>query len=175
MVTEDFDVPSAAQMVAAATFVHSGQMCMGTKRVYVHESVYDEFMKHLTKIVENFSVGEGFLSPIQNKMQYEKVKGIYEDCEQHQYNFAVGGVTEFSKKSYPSYYISPAVIANPPENSRIVQEEPLGPIIPVLKYRDDDDVVERLNDTIAGLRAIIYCRDEERAWSPAGRVEAASI
>ncbi|KAI1479273.1 betaine aldehyde dehydrogenase [Daldinia eschscholtzii] len=165
VVTEDFDVAEAAQLVATATFAHSGQICMATKRIYVHKSIYDEFVKHLVAIVKSYKPGEGFYSPIQNKLQFEKVKSIYDDCEERGFNFAVGGGSKVSvHKNRPGYFIAPAIVTNPPESSRIVQEEPFGPIVPVLTWRDDKEVVERVNDTPTGLGATVYCRDEKRAW-----------
>ena len=151
---------------------------MATKRIYVHESVYEEFMRHFVAIVQKYKPGEGFCSPIQNKLQYDKVRSIFADCHEHQYDFAVGSgkIPAAGESQYGGgYFVPPAVVANPPEKSRIVQEEPFGPIIPVLKWRDDEEVVDRVNDTPTGLGAIVYCRSEARAWSLAGRIEAGSV
>ena len=173
--TEDVDILEAAQLVATATFAHSGQICMATKRIYVHESIYDEFLAHLVSVVKSYRLAEGFCSPIQNKMQYEKVKSIYNDCEEQGYTFALGGGKTFSHEDRPGYFISPAIVTNPPEKSRIVQEEPFGPIVPVLTWREDEDVVKRVNDTHTGLGATVYCRDEKRAWKISGSIEAGSV
>ncbi|KAH8815296.1 aldehyde dehydrogenase [Xylogone sp. PMI_703] len=175
IITEDFDVPKAAELVAVASFAHSGQICMATKRIYVHESIYQEFMSHFTAIVKTYRAGEGFCSPIQNKMQYEKVKSIYDDCEKQEYEFAVGGANISTDGKRPGFFVEPAVIAKPPESSRIVQEEPFGPIIPVLTWRDDEEVIERANDTLTGLGGTIYCRDEKRAWQIAEGLETGSV
>ncbi|KAI1652742.1 betaine aldehyde dehydrogenase [Daldinia decipiens] len=176
VVTEDFDVLEAAQLVAMATFAHSGQICMATKRIYVQESVYDEFMTHLVAIVKGYKPGEGFCSPIQNTMQFEKVKSIYDECEEQGFNFAVGGGSKVSvDDNRPGYFIAPAIVTNPPEKSRIVQEEPFGPIVPVLTWRDDDEVIRRVNDTPTGLGATIYCRDERRAWQISESLETGSV
>ncbi|KAI8961157.1 betaine aldehyde dehydrogenase [Daldinia sp. FL1419] len=175
VVTQDFDVRKAAQLVAMAAFAHSGQICMATKRIYVHESIFDEFITYLVEIIKSFKPGEGFCSPIQNKMQFEKVKAIYDDCEEQGYNFAVGGGSKVSvDDSRPGYFIAPAIVTNPPEKSRIVQEEPFGPIVPVLTWRDDKEVIDRVNDTPTGLGATVYCRDEKRAWRISESIEAGS-
>ncbi|KAI1803007.1 betaine aldehyde dehydrogenase [Daldinia bambusicola] len=165
IVTEDFDIPKAAQLVAAAAFAHSGQICMATKRIFVHEAIYDEFMTHFLAVVKTYKPGEGFCSPIQNKLQFDKVKAMYDDCEEQGFDFAVGGGSKVSvDANKPGYFIAPAVVTNPPESSRIVREEPFGPIVPVLTWTDDSEVVERVNDTPTGLGATVYCRDERRAW-----------
>ncbi len=178
VVTEDFDMAKAAAMVAGTAFAHSGQICIATKRVYVHDAVYDEFMAHFTAIVRGYQPGEGFCSPIQNQMQYERVQAIYRDCEANGYDFAVGGSGSGSAAwddTQPGYFIRPAVIANPPDHSRVVQEEAFGPIVPVLRCRDDDDAVARANDTATGLGATVFCRDNGRAWALAGRLATGNV
>ncbi|CAM1509683.1 Fc.00g000180.m01.CDS01 [Cosmosporella sp. VM-42] len=175
VVTEDFDIAKAAQLVATASLAHSGQICMATKRVYVHQSVYDNFMGHLKTIVSTLKTGEGFCSPIQNKMQYDKVKSIYADCEENKYEFAVGNGRVPELQAGSGYFVSPAIIADPPENSRIVQEEPFGPIIPVLAFCDDAELIHRVNSTDTGLGATVYCRNERRAWNIASELETGSV
>ncbi len=142
---------------------------MGTKRIYVHESIYTEFMSHFVPIVKSFKAGEGFLSPIQNKMQFDKVKSIYRDCEEQGYEFAVGS-SKFPSQG-KGFFVEAAIITNPPDNSRVVQEEPFGPIVPVLTWRDDDEVIARANDTPTGFGATIYCREENRACRRAGGLQ----
>ncbi|CAK7210506.1 hypothetical protein SEUCBS140593_000847 [Sporothrix eucalyptigena] len=177
VITQDFDIAEAARMVATATFAHSGQICMATKRIYVHDSVYDEFLQHLIDIVKTYTPGEGFCSPIQNQMQYDKVRALYEDCADHGYDFAVGSgdVPEYQPGLGAGYFVKPAVIANPPDTSRIVQEEPFGPIVPVLKWNSDEELVRRVNDTPTGLGATVYCRGQTRAWALASRLETGSV
>jgi acyl-CoA reductase-like NAD-dependent aldehyde dehydrogenase len=148
---------------------------MATKRIYVHESVFDEFMAHFIAIVKGYRVGEGFCSPIQNKTQCEKVRAIFQDRKDQQYDFAVGNAEMLPDHCQTGYFIAPAVIWKPPENSRIVQEEPFGPIIPVLTWREDEEVIERANNTPTGLGATIYCRDQKRAWGIAEKLETGSV
>lgn len=171
--TEDFDTAKAAELVAAASFAHSGQVCMATKRIYVHESVYDKFMVHFVDIVKKYQAGEGFISPIQNKMQFDKVKSIYRDCEDKGYNFAVGNGKIDDSKS--GYFVDPAIVVNPPEDSRLVQEEPFGPIIPVMTWREDGEVIDRVNNTDTGLGGTVYCRNEKRAWQIASKFDTGSV
>ncbi len=175
IVTEDFDIAKAAQLVAVATFAHSGQMCHATKRIYVHESVYDSFMEHLKTIVGSYKVGEGFCSPIQNRIQYDKVKSIYADCEQNKYEFALGNGRVPDPQPGSGFFIAPAIIARPPETSRIVQDEPFGPIVPVLTFSSDAEVVARVNNTDTGLGATVYCRNQSRAWNIASSIETGSV
>lgn len=173
--TEEFDVAKAALLVFKATFAHSGQVCMATKRIYVQEKIYDEFMKHLVAAVKELRPGEGMCSPIQNKMQYDKIRSIYADCKKNGYTFAFGNGCVPEHKPGTGYFVSPAIISNPPEKSRIVLEEPFGPIIPVLSFNTDEEVIKRVNESEVGLGATVYCRDEKRAWDISSSIEAGSI
>lgn len=162
-------------MVARSTFAHSGQICIATKRIYVHESVLNEFMEHFTEIVRGYKQGEGFCSPIQNRMQYEKVKSLYKDCKDYGYQFAIGSCEGAWNDAQPGFYMEPAVILNPPDSSRIVQEEPFGPIVPVMSWKDDDDVVRRANDSLTGLGGTVFCRDKQRAWKLASSLTTGNV
>ncbi|KAJ3498994.1 hypothetical protein NLG97_g699 [Lecanicillium saksenae] len=175
IVTADFDVAEAAAMVARSTFAHSGQICIATKRIYVHESVFEEFMQHFKAIVAKYQPGEGSCSPIQNKMQYDKVKALYRDCEANGYQFATGSCEDSWQDSQPGYFIKPAIIVNPPDDARIVQEEPFGPIVPVLSWREEFEVIARANDTISGLGGTIFCRDRQRAWRLASSLATGNV
>jgi len=177
VITEDFDMERAAMLNLAATMPHAGQICIATKRIYVHESRYDEFMEHFTRLVRELTPGNGYCSPIQNRMQYDKVRDLYADCARNGYTFAVGSgdVPAAPAPGEGGFFIAPAVIAKPPDNSRVVVEEQFGPIVPVLTFRNDDDVVARLNDSHMGLGGAVYCRDKKRAWDMASRMEAGLV
>lgn len=93
----------------------------------MHESIFDEFKAAVIQATEKLKVGEGnepdvFLGPIQNSMQYEKVKGFFQDVKDNNYNIAYGG----ENPSGDGYFINPTIIDRPAEDSRLVVEEPFG-------------------------------------------------
>ncbi|OBZ72310.1 NAD/NADP-dependent betaine aldehyde dehydrogenase [Grifola frondosa] len=108
----------------------------------------------------------------QNKAQYEIVKRFIDDCHKNGYKFALGGQVDTSSKGY---FIPLTIIDNPPEDSKIVQEEQFGPIVPLLKWSDDDEVVKRANDTVYGLSASVWGHDLKRVESIANRLQAGSV
>ncbi|KAJ6779520.1 hypothetical protein PWT90_06371 [Aphanocladium album] len=175
IVTADFDVAEAASMVARSTFAHSGQICIATKRIYVQDSIFNEFMQHFEAVVAQYQPGEGFCSPIQNEMQYDKVKALYQDCESNGYRFALGPCADSWNDSQPGFFIKPAIIVNPPDSARVVQEEPFGPIVPVLSWHDDSEVIARANNTNSGLGGTVFCRDKQRAWRIAGSLATGNV
>jgi len=127
VVCPDVDIAKVAPQVALGAFFHSGQVCVASKRIYVHQDIYDEFLKALVSVVQSWKVGgiseEGvMLGPIQNEMQYNIVKGYFEDSIKRGLKFALGG------KIAPSdgYVIQPAIIDNPPDDSMVVTGEAFG-------------------------------------------------
>ena len=164
IICEDVDIDAIIPKITQLAFLNSGEICMLTKRLYVHEAIYDKFRDAMVNIAKSFKMGDGFepdvfVGPIQNKMQYEKVKDMYSNVEKCNYNVALKGQVIPGTEGY---FISPSIVDNPPEDSRIVQEEPFGPIVPLLKWSDEDDVLERANDTDAGLGASVWTKDLER-------------
>jgi acyl-CoA reductase-like NAD-dependent aldehyde dehydrogenase len=112
------------------------------------------------------------LGPIQNEMQYNKVKSYFKDTKDHGYNFALGnGEVDESK----GYFINPTIVDNPPDDSVIVQEEPFGPIVPMLKYDEIDEAIARANASKAGLGATVFGTDPAKLQEVADKLEAGSV
>ena len=105
-------------------------------------------------------------------MQFGKVLDMYAEIAKQGWKVAYGGDPGESPKGY---FIQPAVIDNPSEDSRIVTEEPFGPIVPLLKWSDEDDVLARANDTKMGLGASVWTQDLARGEGIADQLEAGSV
>jgi acyl-CoA reductase-like NAD-dependent aldehyde dehydrogenase len=178
IVCEDVDIATVAGKVAFLAFVHSGQICMNIKRIYVHESIYDKFLSAVTDFLDKMKTGdfsdtEAFFGPIQNKMQFNKLQKLYGQIETQGWKRAYGDVP--TTKSGKGYYMPPVVIDNPPEDSEIVQTEPFGPIVPLLKWSSEEDVIARANASALGLGASVWSKDVPRAQRMAEQLEAGSI
>jgi acyl-CoA reductase-like NAD-dependent aldehyde dehydrogenase len=161
-------------LTARLAFSHSGQVCIAAKRIFVHSKVFDEFVAKFTAACQAMTPGTGYLSPIQNKMQFDKVRSIYEDCQAHNYQFSLGGGQELARIK-PGYQMAPVIVVQPPEDSRLVQEEPFGPIVPILSWDEEEDVINRANNTDQGLGATVWCRDPAMAERISMRLEAGSV
>lgn len=104
--------------------------------------------------------------------RYDKVKDMFSEIDKCSWTVAfAGGV----KKSSKGYFITPAIIDNPPENSRIVTEEPFGPIVPMLKWSDEEDVLQRANNSETGLGASVWTKDLVRGERMARELSAGSV
>jgi acyl-CoA reductase-like NAD-dependent aldehyde dehydrogenase len=130
VVCADADLDKTIPSVASGGFFNAGQVCVASKRIYVHESIYEEFLKRLVGEVEGkYAVQEdgqapSVFGPVDNQMQYDIVKGIIEDCKQKGYEIVTGGATE--KGARKGFWLPPTIVSRPPEESVLVQEEQFG-------------------------------------------------
>lgn len=176
IVTSDVDIEETAREIFWASFQNSAQFCVAAKRVYVHDSIYDRFAKALVDYAATIKVGDGSqqgtdLGPIQNRMQYEKLKDLLADANAQGLRFLAGG----DVPDGTGFFVPITIIDNPPEESRVVREEAFGPVLPLLRYDDVDDVVKRANDTEYGLAASVWSRDADAARRIAERIEAGTV
>jgi acyl-CoA reductase-like NAD-dependent aldehyde dehydrogenase len=176
IVLPDVDPKAVAKELFWASFANSAQFCVASKRLYIHEDIYDELARELVAYAQGVKMGNGMepdseLGPLQNRMQYEKVCDLLEDSRRAGHRFLIGGEVG----SGLGFFIPVTLIDNPPEDSRCVAEEAFGPVLPLLKYRDLDDVIARANNTPYGLAASVWGRDLDAAERVARRIEAGTV
>lgn len=177
IVLPDVNPKEIAPQLFWAAFQNNGQFCNATKRLYVHEDIYDQVLSELVAYTRTVKVGDGArsdtqLGPIQNHSQFEKVLEYFEDCTDKGYSFAVGGLVD---RDSAGWFLPVTLVDNPPEDSRIVTEEPFGPILPVLKWRDEEDVIRRANNTRYGLGASVWGSDLATVQRIGNRLEAGTV
>lgn len=176
IVLPDVDVDKVAPELVMGAFQNSGQVCVATKRIYIHEDIYDEMLKKMVEFTKTIKTGApdsgALLGPIQNQMQYDKVKGFFKDTKEKGYKFAVGEPDVATGKGF---FVQPTIIDNPPNDSRIIQEEPFGPIVPTQPWKDEAEVIRRANNSLAGLGACVWGKDIERAERIGKKLQAGSV
>lgn len=177
IVLPDVDPETVAPELFWGAHQNNGQFCNSIKRVYIHEDVYDDVRDALVEFAKGMKVGNGAdadtaLGPIQNLPQYEKVNEYIDDCAENGYTFAIGGEVD---KGAEGWFIPITLIDNPPEDSRIVTEEPFGPIVPLLKWSDEEDVIQRANDTRYGLGASVWGKDQDSVQRIGGQLDAGTV
>jgi len=177
IILPDVDIEKVAPEVVMGAFQNSGQVCVATKRIYIHESIYKPFLEAMVKATNAIKVGgpdeqDNLLGPVQNPMQFEKVKGFFADSKAKGYKFAAGSPDISASKGF---FIKPTIIDNPPNDSRIISEEPFGPIVPTQPWSDLDEVIDRANDTNTGLGACVWGKDVAAAEKVALRLQAGSV
>ncbi|MDR6146507.1 acyl-CoA reductase-like NAD-dependent aldehyde dehydrogenase [Sphingomonas sp. SORGH_AS870] len=176
IVLPDADVEALAEQLFWAAFTNNGQICIATKRMYVHRDVYDTLKDALVAYARTVQIGDGAqqgvrLGPINNILQYKRVLDLIRDARDKGYRFLLGG--EAADTS--GYFVPITILDNPPEDSRIVQEEQFGPILPLLRFDDVDEVIERVNASEYGLGASIWTGDPDAAMELAARIASGTV
>jgi acyl-CoA reductase-like NAD-dependent aldehyde dehydrogenase len=176
IVLADVDLDRRADDLFWAAFSNAGQVCAGLKRLYVHEDRLDDVCSALASVASTVRVGDGFepgvhTGPIQNRAQYQRVQELFRDA-------VANGAEVVFQGDVPDaagYFFPITIVRGVAEGTRLVDEEPFGPIIPILSYTDIDDVVVRANATDYGLGASVWGEDLAAATEVAERLEAGSV
>lgn len=155
------DPQALAPILFWSAFYNSGQNCVAVKRLYVHESLHRAMLEELIAYGSTVPLGNGMdpttlLGPVQNQPQYRRLFELIDNSKANGHRFALGGEPDPHQQGY---FVPVTLIDNPPDSSRIVQEEQFGPILPVLSFKSIDEAVWRANDTRMGLAASVWGRD----------------
>jgi len=177
IVLPDVDPKKLAPQLFWAAFQNNAQFCNAAKRIYIHDSVYDTVRDELVAFAKTVVVGDGAapateLGPIQNEPQYRKISEFFDDCAANGYTFALGGKIDADAKGW---FVPVTIVDNPPENAKLVVEEPFGPILPLLRWSDESDVIARANNTRWGLGASVWGSDLERVERIGRQIEAGTV
>lgn len=175
IVLPDVDIEQVAEQIFFGAFYNTAQVCIATKRLYIHTDIYDALRDRLHAIAQAAIVGDGEASgvqygPIQNAAQYRRVIALMEDAR-------AAGLKLLQGREVPSegYFIPLTLVDNPPEDSRVVTEEAFGPILPLLRFSDIDDVIQRANHSEYGLAGAVWSKDIETATSIAHRLQTGTV
>jgi acyl-CoA reductase-like NAD-dependent aldehyde dehydrogenase len=176
IVLDDADPADVAEKLFWPAFRNSGQICMAIKRVFVPEELARPVVEALAAKARSVRVGNGLdegveLGPINNKPQFERVKGLVAEAIADGAVAAAGG----HPIEGDGYFFEPTILTNVAEGSRIVDEEQFGPALPILTYRTVPEAIERANATNYGLGASVWSADPLRAAEVAEKLEAGTV
>lgn len=177
IVLPDADVAKVAEQLFWSSFTNAGQICVAAKRIYIHEDIYDEMSAAIAAYAKTVTVGDGAnqgtgVGPIQNKKQFDRVCELIEDAKTNGYKFLVGGDVD---PSGSGYYVPITILDNPPEDARIVAEEQFGPVMPLMKFSSDDEVIARANNSEYGLAGAVWTKDTDRGVKIAEQLETGTV
>lgn len=165
IVFDDADLEKAAEGLIASKYRNAGQTCVCANRVYVQNSVKDEFLAKFKQKVEALKVGDGAddstdVGPLINQQALKKVQSLLDDALDKGATLVTGGAPhEASDLSF-----TPTVISGINDEMDIAHEEIFGPIAPIMTFEDEKEVIRHANDTIYGLAAYFYTQSHARAW-----------
>ena len=175
IVLDDVDTAVAARKVYDGAMANAGQICVAIKRAYVPEAIYDDFCDELARLAKETVVDDGSrqgakIGPVQNAMQYDKVVALLADARERGTVLAGGEPLD-----RPGYFLPPTIVRDLDDDAPLVREEQFGPVLPVLKYRDIEDVIARANDSEYGLGGTVWGRDVARATEVAMRIDSGTV
>jgi len=176
IVTGSADVEGATTIILRASTLTTGQACQSLERVYVHESIYDEFVKRLATKAARVGINwpdphKGELGPFIWGRQAAIVQEQIDDAVAHGARVLAGGRVE----DHGGKWLRPTVLVDVTHDMKIMQEETFGPVMPVMKYRDEDEAVRLANDGIYGLSAAVIAGTAEEAEAIGRRIDAGGI
>ena len=172
IVFEDANIDEAVTGALQSKFRNSGQTCICTNRLFVHEKVYDSFLEKFTNEVKKIKVGNGLndgivSGPLIDKSSLDKVIDHVQDAVNTGAKIAVGGEVH----PLGGNFYQPTVLSNVSTEAKITFEETFGPVAPLYKFSSDDEVIKMANDTPYGLASYFYSRDIGRIWKVAEALE----
>lgn len=175
IVLDDADPEQVAAILFEGAFQNSGQACIAVKRVYAQAGIHDRLCEALGRLARAARVGDGFdegvqYGPLQNRAQYDRVKALVEEARAEGVVVAEGQVPAGG-----GFFVAPTIVRDLAEGSRLVEEEQFGPVLPVIRFADVEDAIERANATPYGLAASVFSADEARAIAIAERIEAGTV
>jgi acyl-CoA reductase-like NAD-dependent aldehyde dehydrogenase len=171
IVLPDVDVETVAEYIFNAAFLMSGQVCAAIKRVYVHESIYQDMVDALVRradaAVPAPEAEGGTFGPLTTRPQYDRIRMLLDDALAQGAHAAARAVTPTST----GYFIPPTILTNVKPGMKVVDEEQFGPVLPVMSFHDVNDAIEAANATEYGLCGSIWTADVETGAELAARLD----
>jgi acyl-CoA reductase-like NAD-dependent aldehyde dehydrogenase len=174
IVLPDADPEAIAEGVFWGAFINTGQTCAALKRLYVHESQYDQMCEALVDVAKKMPMGVGMdeenvLGPLQNKVQFDIVSGLVEEARASGARILTGGDPA---EDQPGYFYPVTLVADIDNDNVLVAQEQFGPALPIVKYTDLDQVIDWANGLEVGLGSSVWGTDLDEARAVAARLEA---
>jgi acyl-CoA reductase-like NAD-dependent aldehyde dehydrogenase len=157
-------------------FINNGQTCAALKRLYVHDSLYEEVCRGLTDYARQVIVGDGLsegsvLGPVQNRRQFQIVSDFVEEARSKGGRVLIGG----NPSAGPGHFYPVTLVADIDHGCRLVDEEQFGPALPIIRYREVDEAIAKANATSMGLGGSVWGSALEAAKRVVERIEAGSV
>ena len=176
MIFDDVDAEDVANLTAALKFRNAGQVCISPTRFFVHDKVYDSFVSKFTDIAKNKKVGDGLdpeseMGPLANPRRINAMDEFIGDAVEKGAKVTTGG----NRIGNQGNFFEPTVLTDVPETARIMNEEPFGPVAVMLRFSDEDEMLERANKLPFGLASYAFTHDSKRATKIADSIEAGML
>jgi acyl-CoA reductase-like NAD-dependent aldehyde dehydrogenase len=168
------------QQLAAIVFRMTGQVCMAIKRIYVHEAVHDQFLQRLAAAMDPIVVGDGLqpgvtMGPLHTRAALERAHALVADARERGATVRLLGRIHEPSTFAQGHFMQPTLVSDVDDDARLVAEEQFCPAIPVIRYRDTSEALERANRTPFGLGGSVWGRDTDAAARLAWSIQAGTV
>lgn len=171
IVFEDADINKAIEGLIVAKFRNTGQTCVCANRIFVHQSITKKFIKKLSKKVKNLKVGNGFdnvdIGPLIDNNALDKVVNLLKNAKENGATIHQGGNTH----ELGGTFFEPTIISDINPKMDIFNEEIFGPIVSIISFETEEEVIQLANDTKYGLASYFYAKDMAKIWRVAEALE----
>ncbi len=178
IVFDDVDLNSVTDMAISAKFRNNGQVCISPSRFYIHETKKNDFTNLMIKKTKKLKIGNGMdknvsLGPMTTKQRLDGIEKLVEKTKKEGANVLLGGRRPqgFNK----GFFYEPTIFDNVKDNFTIMKEEPFGPLVPILSFKDFDEVINRANNNDLGLCSYIYTNNLEKAHKASELMETGCV
>ena len=180
IVMDDANLDAAVRMADVGRFFNCGQMCLGVKRLFLHEAIADKFVGGLSELLKKKTVGNGMskesrMGPLHLDYQRKEVEEQVEDAKARGAKVIVGGERPKGGDLNKGFFYLPTLLTDVPDDARICTEECFGPALPVFKFKDLDEVIEKANSSIYGLGSSIWTRNMLAANKAIEKLQAGNV
>ena len=170
----------AVEGAAIGILLNQGQVCCAGSRAFVHEDIYERFIDELVETFDKVKVGlpweeDTMMGPLVSRDQINKVLGYIEVGKKEGANLIYGGYRITDDELENGFFVKPTIFTDVDNKMRIAQEEIFGPVLSVIRFKDDDEVIKMANDTEYGLAGAVWTKDINRALCVARAIEAGRI
>jgi succinate-semialdehyde dehydrogenase/glutarate-semialdehyde dehydrogenase len=176
VVFDDADPEKAADTIAAFKYRNAGQVCISPTRFYVQEPVYNRFLSRFTDYANNIKLGDGLekgitMGPLANARRLDAMEALVQDSRSRGGKIVTGG----KRRGNQGYFFEPTVVTDIPDDSKLMTQEPFGPIAPIVTFKTFDEVVERANSLPYGLAAYAFTTSAQTATAIGDALESGMV
>ncbi|OAL03842.1 aldehyde dehydrogenase [Phaeosphaeriaceae sp. SRC1lsM3a] len=179
-VRADVDIKWAAEEIVDGSVFNSGQSCCSVERVYVDEKIHDEFVSAVQEVLKGYKLGDPFdkdtnIGPVVSKRSAEAIQSHIKDALEKGAKDATPENDTFKNPPAAGNYVAPTLLTGVTHDMAVMTEETFGPVIPVMKVKDDAEAIKLMNDSQFGLTASIWTKDVSKGHELIDDVEAGTV
>ncbi|KAK0627307.1 Aldehyde/histidinol dehydrogenase [Immersiella caudata] len=179
-IRDDVDIAWAAEEIVDGAVFNSGQSCCSIERVYVAEGIHDEFVAAIQNVLKGYRIGdphdkETHLGPVISKKSKETIEAHIQDALDKGAVNATPDNATFASLPAKGNFVVPALLTNVNHNMTVMKDETFGPVIPVMKVKNDEEAVKLMNDSEFGLTASVWTKDTEKGYALCEQIEAGTV